>query len=67
MIYLNNGGIKSILNRDKCIYREIVCTTHPLTDFGFALAQFNGKVFLLQTFLLQNIMYSVNNTKRQGY
>ena len=67
MIHFNNWGIKGILNRDKCIYREIVYTTHPFTDFGFALAQFEGKVLLLQALLFQNIMYPVNNTERQGY
>ena len=62
MIHLNNGGIKGILNRNKCLYREVVCATHPFTDFRLTLTQFEGKVLLLQTFLMQNIMYPVNNT-----
>ena len=67
MIDLNNGGTKGILNRNKSVNCEIMRTTHPFTDFGFALAQFEGKVLLFQAFLFQNIMYSVNNTERQGY
>ena len=67
MIHLNNRSIKGILNRDKCINREIMRATHPFADFRLTLTQFESKVLLLQTFLMQNIMYPINNTKRQGY
>ena len=67
MTHLNNRSIKGNLNRDKCVNSEVVGTTHPFADFCFTLTQLESKILLLQTFLFQDIMYTVNNTKRQCY
>ena len=58
---LQNWCLQRFLYGNNSVNREVVSTTHPLTDFGFTLTQHHCKVFLAKATSDKNLMNPVND------
>ena len=39
LYHIEYRGLESILDRNKGVYRKIMCSSHPLADFSLSFAE----------------------------